>query len=89
MIVPFPFICVIRYHKDSVCFEWCFKFRFKATLGRHFFLLKCLYQARNVSGHVSDVDFASFYDFDIGFWNCSGSSIFLFICLILLPTRRL
>jgi hypothetical protein len=40
MIVPFPFICVIRYHKDSVCFEWCFKFRFKATLGRHFFFIE-------------------------------------------------
>jgi len=29
---------------------------------------------------VTDIDFASFYDFSIGFWNCSdGVNIFHFI----------
>ena len=26
---------------------------------------------------VKGIDFASFYDFDIGFWNCSNSMVFL------------
>ena len=26
---------------------------------------------------VMDIDFASFYDFFIGFWNCSDSMVFL------------
>jgi len=33
------------------------------------FLLKCLFQSRKVSGHVFvslGIDFAAFYDFDIG-----------------------
>jgi hypothetical protein len=33
---------------------------------------------------VNDIDFASFYDFDIWFWNCSDSFWFLFFILNLL-----
>ena len=33
--------------------------------------MKCLYQARKVSGPILGVDFASFCDIYILFWNCS------------------
>jgi hypothetical protein len=40
--------------------------------------LKYLCQAKKVSGHVfaSGIDFASFYDFSIGFMKCSDSVVF-------------
>jgi hypothetical protein len=45
---------------------------YKTTLNRHV-LLKRLYQARKVSGHVydcvKDIKFAYFYDFSIVCWN--------------------
>ena len=40
------------------------------------FVLKSLYQAKEVSDHVF-VCCASFYDFDILFWNCFDSVVFL------------
>jgi hypothetical protein len=44
-------------------------------------LLKCLYQTKKVSGHVfcilGSINLASFYDFDIWFWNCSDSVIII------------
>ena len=37
-----------------------------------------LYQVSKVSDHVyGSMDFFSFDDFSIGFWNCSNSAIFL------------
>jgi len=36
-------------------------------------IVKCLFQARKVISHVFvGIDFASFYNFSIGFWNCSN-----------------
>ena len=51
------------------------------------FLLKCPYQARNVSGHVylcTGFNFVSYFDFSIVFWNCSASVIFFFILLLVI-----
>ena len=33
---------------------------------------------------VSGIDFASFYDFDILFWNCSDSVVFLFLLFFII-----
>jgi hypothetical protein len=41
-------------------------------------LLKYLYHSMKVGGHVfvlGCIDFASFYDISIGFWNCSESVV--------------
>jgi hypothetical protein len=56
---------------------WVLRIRLRPPL----FLLKYLYQARNVSGHVylcSGFNFVSYFDFSIVFWNCSASVIFVF-----------
>jgi hypothetical protein len=53
-------------------------------IARHF-LLKCLYQARKVNGRVVVyycIGFTSFYDFCIGFWNCTDSVVSLFFILL-------
>ena len=34
---------------------------------------------------VKGIDFASFYDFDIGLWNCPDSGFFHFIVQVLIP----
>ena len=39
---------------------------------------RCLYL------YVRSIDFPSFYDFDILFWNCSDSVVFFYISVILL-----
>jgi hypothetical protein len=52
-------------------------------IARHF-ILKCLYQARKMNGHVCVyycIGFTSFYDFCIGFWNCTDSVVSLFTIL--------
>jgi len=45
-----------------------------------YFLLKCIYQTRRVIGHVfvcvSDIAFASYYDFSVGCRNCSDNAVF-------------
>ena len=42
------------------------------------FFIKCLSQARNVSGRVRSIEFSSsFYYFSIEFWNCSECMVFL------------
>ena len=50
-----------------------------------FFSLKCLYQVRIVSDRVFVLSILrTFYDFSIGFSNCSFSSVFLFFFALLL-----
>ena len=43
-----------------------------------FFLLKCLYQARKVRGHI----IVSFYDFSVGLWNVPTVWYYLFSILL-------
>jgi hypothetical protein len=48
----------------------------KTSLFQTFFI-KCLSQARKVSGHVRSIEFSSsFYYFSIEFWNCSECMVF-------------
>ena len=55
----------------------------------HHALLKCLCQTKKVSGHVFvlAIDFTSFYNFSIVFWECSDSVeykvVFFFIGMTL------
>ena len=52
---------------------------YKTSITRHL-LLKCLYQARKMSGDVFVLDvsvFGSFYDFSILFWSCYDSVVFV------------
>ena len=52
----------------------------KLKIGQHepgHFLWNCLYQARKVSGHLCVcIDYASFYNFSIGFWNRFDNVVF-------------
>jgi len=66
---------VYQFNKISNQWDhiWDIKTRLTSPL-----LLKCLYQARKMTGHVVVViiDSASFYDFDIGSRNCSDRVVF-------------
>ena len=55
--------------------------------GAGYLSLKCLHQARNVSGHVCECQLyrLCFYDFSIRIWNCSDSVvIFVFYFMIMM-----
>ena len=50
----------------------------------HYVLLLCLYQAREVNGHVflRDIHLAAFYGFCNCFWECSDNVVLLFSLML-------